>query len=72
MKSLIYRFLVWFANLFAVVFRQEVTIFDRLASKFEPKSPKYFNRRFKGTRYTVEGHHSTRLHSLNAHKCNVR
>jgi hypothetical protein len=66
MKSIIYRFLVWFANLFAVVFRQEVTVFDRLASLFEPKKPKLFNYRF------AKGHHGTRLHSVNAGKSNVR
>lgn len=66
MKSVIYRFLVWFANFFAVTFRQEVTIFDRLASMFEPKQVPHFKQRF------VQGHHGTRLHSINAHKSNVR
>jgi hypothetical protein len=66
MKSIIYHFLVWFANFFAVTFRQEVTVFDRLASLFEPKKEQYFKSRF------VQGHHGTRLHSINANKSNVR
>lgn len=36
MKAPAYFLLVMFANFFAVVFRQEVTVFDRIASWFEP------------------------------------
>lgn len=50
---MLYLFLCKFANWFAVKFRQETTIFDRLASWFEP-TPKDesdidfdLNRRYK-------------------------
>ena len=33
---MLYQFLCKFANMFAVLFRQETTVFDRIASWFEP------------------------------------